>query len=353
MESASRVDETTVRNRRVALLLDAAAEAAEGPAAEEDLDAVQQALRSLRYEPVIVEYAGDPKAFLEALMTGDFGIVFNLCEGLSRQAAGEHLPAAAVELLGIPITGARSLTLGLCVQKDRTNALLHGHGVAVPEWTVALASGAESDWERFPAIVKPVGEDASEGIHSHSVVRDRNELAAVLRQGSRSWDRMLVQRFIAGREFNLAIVAGEVLPHAEIDFSGLPDELPPIVTHAAKWTPDSPEYRGTAARCPAAIPDVFAGRLTALAERVWRLVDGRGYGRVDVRVDTSGVPFVIDVNPNPDLSPGAGLARQAAAAGWRYEQLIDRILADAVASVDPPARQRHERWQRRLYEMPT
>jgi D-alanine-D-alanine ligase len=352
MELAPSVNESADGNRRVAVLLDAEAETADGRIAEEDLETILQALRSLHYEPVVVQYSGDPAAFLDALLTGGFGIVFNLCEGLLGQAAGEHLPAAAVELLGIPMTGARSLTLGLCVQKDRTNWLLQGHGITVPEWTVASTTGEPCHWDRFPAIVKPVGEDASAGIHSHSVVRDHAELASVLCQAARVWDRMLVQRFIAGREFNLAIVAGEVLPHAEIDFTGLPPDLPAVVTYAAKWEADTPEYRGTVARCPAAIPRAFADRLTALADRVWRIVDGAGYGRVDVRVDERGGPFVIDINPNPDLSPAAGLARQARAAGCDYRELIARIIADAMASVHPAARNRYECWQRRRREIP-
>lgn len=333
------------RPPRVALLFDALDEGPDGHIADEHLEAIRHALQSVRYEPVTVEYTGNPAVLLETLLAGRFDLVFNLCEGLSGHADCEHLPAAAIELLGIPMTGARALTLGLCVNKQRTNCLLDGAGIAVPEWTVASTSGADIGWDRFPAIVKPVAEDASAGIHSHSVVRDRTELAAVLRLGSRYWDRMIVQRFVPGREFNLAIVGDEVLPHAEIDFSTLPDELPPVVTFAAKWEPDTPEYRGTVARCPAVMPDDVAERLVGLARRVWSAVDGKGYGRVDVRVDDRGEPWVIDVNPNPDLSPDAGLARQAAAAGWVYEELIARIAADALARVHPLTRQRHEQWQ--------
>ena len=120
-----------------------------------------------------------------------------------------------------------------------------------------------------------------------------------------------------------------MLPHAEIDFSSLEPGLPAVVTYAAKWEHDSPDDRGTVPRCPARVPDRLAARLTRLAEHVWAAVDGTGYGRIDVRVDGRGTTFVVDVNPNPDLGVRAGLARQAAAAGWSYLDLIARIVEDA------------------------
>jgi D-alanine-D-alanine ligase len=122
-----------------------------------------------------------------------------------------------------------------------------------------------------------------------------------------------------------------VLPHAEIDFSRLAPGLPAVVTYAAKWEHGSPEDRGTMPRCPARLPARLASRLTQLAERVWAAVDGTGYGRIDVRVDGRGPTFVTDVNPNPDLGVRAGLARQAAAAGVSYLDLIARIVEDALA----------------------
>ena len=149
-------------------------------------------------------------------------------------------------------------------------------------------------------------------------------------RGCQQWGRMLVQRFVGGREFNLAIVGGRVLPHAEIDFSRLGPGLPAVVTYAAKWEHGSPEDRGTVPRCPARLPARLAVRLTQLAECVWAAVDGTGYGRIDVRVDGRGTTFVTDVNPNPGLGVRAGLARQAAAAGWNYLDLIARIVEDAL-----------------------
>ncbi len=320
---------------RVAVITDALSEATAQalgtPSAPGHPGPVMAALETLGYDPVLVEFNGDPSEWLAELATGRFRLVFNLCEGLSNQAAGEPVAAALVELLGIPLAGASSDMLALCLRKDRANAVLRAHGVPVPEWILVRPGIPRARWRRFPAIVKPAAEDGSFGIGSDCVVGDRAALETVVARGCQQWGRMLVQRFVGGREFNLAIVGGRVLPHAEIDFSRLAPGLPAVVTYAAKWEHGSPEDRGTVPRCPARLPARLAARLTELAEHVWAAVDGTGYGRIDVRVDGRGTTFVTDVNPNPDLGVRAGLARQAAAAGWSYLDLIARIVEDALA----------------------
>jgi D-alanine-D-alanine ligase len=324
------------------VIADAIAETAERfeSATASSLVDVHNALAGLGCEPVVLEFDGDAASWLRSLREGEFDLVFNLCEGLNGQGSEEHLPAAAVELLGLPMTGARALTLGLCLRKELVNAHLRALGVPVPDWAVSRR-GEPLAWRRFPAIVKPAAEDASLGIDAQSVVQDASELETARERAHQSFERVLVQRFVDGREFNLAIVGDEVLPPAEIAWM-LPDGLPRVVTYAAKWEPGSVYDRGTVPR----IVDPAEGlspRLRRLARRVWAAVDGVGYGRVDVRMDDRGRVYVIDVNPNPDISPGAGLARQAAAAGWSYTELIARVIDVAFATQGPLARQRGAR----------
>src|SRR6185436_5536069 len=143
------------RRRRVAIIADAVAETQERfeSATASSLVDVRAALAGRGFDPVVVEFAGEPGSWLRALREGDFDLVFNLCEGLSGQGSEEHLPAAAVELLGLPMTGAHALTLGLCLRKDLVNAHLRAQGIAVPDWTAARA-GEPVAWRHYPAIVK-------------------------------------------------------------------------------------------------------------------------------------------------------------------------------------------------------
>jgi D-alanine-D-alanine ligase len=250
-------------------------------------------------------------------------LAFNLAEGMGGAASAEPRVAALLELAGVACTGASSETLALCRRKDRANAVLQAAGIAVPRWTVAV-TGAEPDWDTFPAIVKPLGEDGSVGIEEWSVVDDPLELRAAL---DRIGGNGMVQRFVDGRELNVGFVGSAVLPVAEIEFVGTQR----VVSYAAKWSAGSVADRATRPVCPARIPASLAGEVVELARAAWVAVEGRGYGRVDIRTDGAGRPYVLDVNPNPDLAPGAGLARMAGVAGWDYGELVGRIMDVALA----------------------
>ena len=182
----------------------------------------------------------------------------------------------------------------------------------------------------LPPPRKPAAEDASAGLDRQSVVADRKSLKARIAAMTEQFDEVLVQQYIAGREFNVGIVGERTLPVAEIDFSTMPEGTWPILTYAAKWHVGSPEDLGSRPVCPAQISQRFADRLCRLAETAWRTMQGKGYGRVDIRVDDTGRPWVLEVNPNPDLTDEAGLSRMAKAAGWDYSELIRRIAEVAL-----------------------
>ncbi len=321
---------------RVAVLVDeiAEAEALEfgDTAPAQSTASVIHVLDTLGYEPVELALQADrPDDWLRRVIEGDFHLAFNLCETVGGQSDSEHLPAAAIELLGLPKTGATAATLLHCLDKDLCSAVLRAHDISVPEWRfIDEDEPVPEKWDRFPAIVKPLAEDASNGVHSNSVAYSRDELQRAVAKLGEAWGALIVQEFIDGREINLAIVGNYLLPPSEIDFSTLPEGAPPIVSFEAKWAPGSAEDQGTRPICPAPLEAGLAESLQLLTARAWTLMGGEGYARVDVRLSPSGVPYVIDVNPNPDLSPDAGLARQARSAGWSYEDLISKIIEDAL-----------------------
>lgn len=324
------------RHGRVAVLVDEIAEqqaeASNMAAPAQSTHRIIAALESLGYEPVeLVLREGKIRDWVKRLASDSFSLAFNLCETVAGRAEGEHLAAAAVQLLELPMTGASSATLLYCLDKDRCAATLRANGIAVPDWmVVGAADPSPKGWTRFPAIVKPASDDASNGIHPNSVVHSAAELQEAIRRVHRTWSRALVQEYIEGREINLAIVGDNLLPPAEIDFSTLPDGAPAIVSFEAKWDSGSPEDIGTRPVCPAPLAPEQARELQSLAARAWSLMKGHGYARVDVRLTDEGTPYVIDINPNPDLSIDAGLARQANVAGWSYVELIEKIVGAAT-----------------------
>src|SRR5437016_5123771 len=255
-------------------------------------------------------------------------LVSNLCEGVHGQSEWEEHVVGTLEFAGIPITGASLWTLAACRRKPIANALLQQAGLPIPRWTVA--QGKIEDDFPLPAIVKPAAEDASAGLDRGSVVVDRRALRARVAAMTERFDEVLVQEYVPGREFNVGFVGGRALPLAEIDFSAMPPGSWPILTYAAKWDRGSPDDLGSVPVCPADVPQKLADRLVRLAESAWRAMQGKGYGRVDLRLDAQGRLWVLEVNPNPDLNDDAGLSRMAQAAGWDYAELVRRIAEVAL-----------------------
>jgi D-alanine-D-alanine ligase len=135
---------------------------------------------------------------------------------------------------------------------------------------------------------------------------------------------------------NVGILGDTVLPISEIDFRRMPRGSWRIVTYQSKWETGSEEDLGAVPRCPARLPAKVGNEVRRIAMRAWKLVGGFGYGRVDMRIDANGQPWILEVNANPDIDPNAGLAGMALVAGIEYSALIRNIceLGLAQARVD-------------------
>jgi D-alanine-D-alanine ligase len=257
--------------------------------------------------------------------------VFNLCEGIGGVSRHEILVAATLELTGVPFTGAGAWTITVCHNKPLVNALLASRGLPVPPWCVPQDGRIPQNFP-LPAIVKPAAEDASVGIDQGSVVTTRRALRERVAALAEQFGEVMVQQYIPGREIAVGIVGDSVLPLSEIDFSAMPPGAWPILSFEAKWRAGSLEDLGSRPVCPAKLHPALARRVRATAVAAWHAVRGYGYGRVDLRVDRAGQPWILEVNPDPDISDDAGLSRMAEAAGWSYEELIFKIAELALSS---------------------
>lgn len=266
--------------------------------------------------------------------------IFNCCESFRDDAALEMNVAAMYELFGIPFTGSSALTLGLALNKALSKAIFRAHGIPTPDYFVAEPGRPLVDPIplAFPCIVKPLREDASIGIDANSVVPDR---AALRRRAEFVWTEFrqpaLVEEYIDGREFNIAVLAAPggamtALPISEIVFDGCADGAVRVLSYGAKWFVESTEYRTSMPKCPADLPPDLAAEMQRVALDAAAVIGLRDYGRIDLRLRSSdNAVFVLEANPNPDITFDSGFVNAAKASGRSHEGVIREILDRALA----------------------
>ncbi|MFO0982719.1 MAG: hypothetical protein U1E76_13470 [Planctomycetota bacterium] len=186
----------------------------------------------------------------------------------------------------------------------------------------------------YPVILKPAREDASIGLEPDRVAASAAAARPVLdRLVEAGHAPVLAEQFVAGREINALAIGGdrpERILYGEIDFSPLPPGQPRILTYRGKWDPTSAEYNLTPAIYPATLAPALRMKLEAIVQAGWQLMGCRGFVRFDFRVDDAEQPWVLEINPNPDLTPGAGASRALQAARIPFADFIDGVTREAI-----------------------
>lgn len=296
---------------------------------------IARGLRRLRHEVVVMPLAGDLSVLQRKLDRLRPDVVFNQYDDVVHGALYEMRVAAFIRMLGYPMTGSPALGLGLSRYKYMSLSLLKGAGLPIPPSTALIERLGDLDEHKwtFPLIVHAAQEHAGIGLDRNSVVETKTALKEKAREILRMYKQpALVQHFVKGREFNVGLIGGrkvQVLPLAEVDYSQLPRKIPPIMSYAAKWVETSVEYQRTDVICPARVDAEMTALINRTAVKAFRAVGGWGYGRVDIRLDENGEPVILEVNCNPCLDSGMGLARSAEQAGITYPQLLQSIIKAA------------------------
>ncbi len=259
-------------------------------------------------------------------------IIFNWCEGLPGVTHSEWLVAKKLESLGYTFTGADSVALALAQDKQRIKIILDKASIPTPPWRICDAPDVQ-DWKIFPAIVKPQNEHCSAGITPESVVMNpedlKNRISFVLNKYAQP---ALVEDFIDGREFHVAVWGNEnmiVLPAAEMDFSCFSNVNDRLCTYDAKFIPGSLHYEEIKTLLPAPLTADEKKSLEKVCRDAYRATGCRDYARMDIRLRDN-VFFVLDVNPNADISSDASMACAAEVDGIDYAQMGSRIVEMAA-----------------------
>ncbi len=304
----------------------------------ETIRALADTLESFGHQ---VELLGEGEPMLRRLLDGPRpDLVWNIAEGTGGGRCREARVPAVLEMLGIPYTGSDPLTLAATLDKDCAKRLVLGGGVATPSW-VLYQGDWQADEQRlaklcFPVFVKPAFEGSSKGILTSSVIRDLAQLHDVLEQLFAVYRQpVLVEEFVDGAELTVGMVGNEppeilgimrVLPRE-------PDDKPFVYSLEVKrdW------QRRVRYECPAALQprETEAVRTAALA--AWHALGCRDVARVDFRL-REGVPYFLEVNPLPGMSPISGdLVLLSGLVGIEYRDLVGRVLQAALVRLQLPS----------------
>ena len=299
---------------------------------------VLECLKRLGHDVETLAVFDNVPAIVEKLTTYAPDLVFNLSESFHHDRSHEPNIPALLDLMKVRYTGSGPDALLLCKDKVLTKKVLAYHRVHSPNFVVSNRAHPLRHLARFnyPAFVKPVGEESSDGISKASFARDEAEAIERTRYIHQKFDcDVLIEEYIDGRELYLSVLGNHrltVFPAAR-DFLRAGARRHAQVRHLSCQVERKIPRRSGASQtdppslCPTACPQ----QLAQLAKKVYRLLKIQGFGRIDVRISPKGEVFVIEANPNPSLADDEDFAQAALNAGVTYDALIQEILNAALA----------------------
>jgi len=308
----------------------------------EEYEDIVKALRRAGYRARAVNLNNDLKRLERILRRSRPDVVFNLVEFFHDNAELETAIAAVFDLYRIPYTGSPPFALGLCLRKGITKRVLQDHGVPTPKFKVLYEPKVPKRLGlKYPLIVKPAWEDASAGVDKDSVLRDPENpqaLTDLVARMVKEYDAVMVEEFIEGRELHVSVWGNddpEMLPPVEFDFSKLPPGYPPIISYAMKWNPLEEVYHRVDTICPAPLDPKVLRRVETAAIRAYEATECCDYARLDIRLK-DGKPYVLEVNPNPDLTEGVSFMDSAEKAGYTFSEAVAHIVELALERKHDP-----------------
>ncbi|SRR6266542_1029495 len=304
-----------------------------------DREEIFAALVKLSYEPSYHVLDGRLQS-LAAAARLEADLLFNLTESYNGDDTMDMNVAAFLDLVGKGYTGAGPHSLYLAQDKALAKKIFAFHGIKTPYFATSYRGKLDHSHDiAFPLIVKPVSEDGSIGIDATSVVGSVKELMEKIHYIHEEFDSpALIEEYIEGREIYAAVLGNEnpeVLPLIELDLSKLPEGMAKIAGKEVKWEKETDAYKLTKSAPASDLDEETTQKLEEKALAAYRALKLRDYGRIDMRLTSSGEVYVIEANPNPWLSSGAEFAMAGRKSGRTYTELINEIVELAKARYSP------------------
>jgi len=273
---------------------------------------------------------------LRKLQKTDVDMMFNVCERINDCSLLEPHAASLLDIMEIPYTGSNPQTLALCIDKIRVKKLLNFHGIPTPnyDYIYNVDDTIRGDL-KFPLIVKPANTDNSIGITNDSVVTNWEQLKKQVEYVIKKIRRpALIEEFIDGDEIDVPIIGNDdrvtVLPMTKWNFSKLPEGLWHIFPFEAKWEEENSPYFNIEAERAADLGKRLTEKIKKMAIDTYNILDCHDYGRVEIRLDKEGNPFVLELNPNPSIGLDDCVPGAAEEIGMDYSKFIETIVKLAI-----------------------
>lgn len=293
---------------------------------------VNEALIQLGYETAVVPFSFDLNTAIKAIKAENPKFVFNLVEGIDNDGQLITIAPSILDYLKIPYTGCTKESMFITSNKVLTKKFMKSNGIPTAEWvTTDNAKDNEFiDGERY--IVKATWEDASIGLDEDAVVSptSKEDLINQIKKKNEKYKiEFFAERYIHGRDFTVSMVAGRKMPVCEVTFFGYyDDDKVRVFDYNAKWVKDTPEYDNTDIEFEFEGLDSVIQQMYKIADDCWEIFGLKGYARVDFRVDESGKPFVLEINPNPCISRGIMFDKMMQEGKLDYVDGIKAIIED-------------------------
>ncbi|MEJ2105295.1 MAG: ATP-grasp domain-containing protein [Ignavibacteriaceae bacterium] len=301
----------------------------------EEYEAIANALSEEGYETELVNIEENIEVLIALLSKNPPDIVFNLIEHYKEDPELENLVAGLYTLYGVPFTGSGPFTLALCQRKGMTKQLLLANNVPTPRYKLLSEPKLPARHGlHYPMIVKPAREDASSGVEKDSVVYNLEQLNERIKKVFEEYNPpILVEEFIEGRELHVSVLGNdppEVLPIIEFDFSELPSDHPSIISYDAKWDPLKESFHRVHSICPAKLSKRLEKKVKEATLEAYKITGCHDYARMDIRLTKDNKVFLLEVNPNPDLTESVSFMESSEKMGLSFGETLSKIVECAL-----------------------
>lgn len=302
---------------------------------------VVTALKALGHEVHLGAIYKNPREVIDLVERIQPDLVWNFVQTFHGTRYFESHIAGVLELCRVPYTGCGHRALMLCQDKALSKEILKHHRVSVPPFVVSRRTLPTKKLTRaiFPVMVKPLAEEGSVGISRDSFAETEEQaLARAHFLHERLKQDVIVERYVSGREIYVGVLGNDrlkVLPPRELKFSKVPEGEPKFASFKAKWDEGYRERWGIFSTFPDDLSETLQRSIATVAKRVFRALQMRGFGRIDLRLTEEGKLVVVEANPNPEIAQGEDIAEAAAKAGLPYNELIERIVALGLDHANP------------------